>query len=601
MKTLWDGILHWAGWLGVRWRAGIVLLVFAVAGLVLVGRAVQLQVTEHDFYAEQGGDRHQRLQTIAAHRGMITDRNGEPLAISVAMQAIWVDPKVIAGHPDAIGRLAAILDRPAAALGKRVREYGSRRFLYVARQVRPSVASLVREAELPGVGLKREYKRFYPTADVTAPLLGFANIDDEGQAGVELSFDRLLSGTPGKRRILKDGDGREIADLGVVQQARPGRDLALSIDRRLQYLAYRELSRAVEEQQALSGSAVLMNVATGEVLAMASAPSFNPNNRQTIDPSVTRNHAIVDQLEPGSAVKPFTVATALSTGRWQASDTVDTAPGYRRVGGFTIHDHRNYGTLDMTGLLMKSSNVGASMLAEDIGAEALWKTYRGLGFGRLTGVGFPGEASGSLSLWRDWRVADTAAHSYGYGLAVTPLQLATAYVALANDGDYIPPSLLRRDEIPETTSVFSPRVANQVVGMLRSVVSPTGTAPKAAITGFEVAGKTGTVRRLGKGGYSKTDYNTVFAGLAPASDPRLALVIVVNRPTAGEVYAGDVAAPVFQRVMSGALRMLNIRPDDLPELPAGQIAGVIPGDVPGKVMGAVPGAVANSGHSRGGG
>ncbi|TKA90581.1 penicillin-binding protein 2 [Guyparkeria sp. SB14A] len=333
-----------------------------------------------------------------------------------------------------------------------------------------------------------------------------------------------------------------------------------------------------------------MNVATGEVLAMASAPSFNPNNRASIDPSVTRNHAVVDQFEPGSAVKPFTVATALASGRWKPSDTLDTAPGYRRVGGFTIHDHRNYGTLDMTGLLEKSSNVGASMLAEDLGAQVIWNTYRGLGFGQVTGVGFPGEASGSLSLWRDWRVADTAAHSYGYGLAVTPLQLATAYVALANGGQYVAPSLLRQDGPPDTRAVFEPEVADRVVGMLRSVVSPTGTAPKASVTGFQVAGKTGTVRRLGKGGYSRTDYNTVFAGVAPASDPRLALVVVLHRPNAGKVYAGDVAAPVFQRVMSGALRMLNIRPDNLPELPAGQIAGDRPP--------AVAPAVAESTRSR---
>ncbi|WP_322520994.1 penicillin-binding transpeptidase domain-containing protein [Guyparkeria halophila] len=576
MNAAWAFITRWATWLGVRWRAGVVLMVFAFAATMLLGRAVQLQVTERDFYAEQGGDRQQRVQTIAAHRGMITDRHGEPLAISVAMHAIWIDPKVIGTHPEAVTRLADMLDQPAAELQRRVREYGSRRFLYVARQVRPSLAETVRAAKLPGVGLKREYKRFYPTADVTAPLLGFANIDDEGLAGIELSFDQLLAGTPGKRRILKDGDGREIVDLGVVQAARPGQDLALSIDRRLQYLAYRELSRAVEEHEALAGSATLMNVATGEVLAMASAPSFNPNNRASIDPSLTRNHAIVDQFEPGSTVKPFTVAAALASGRWQPADTVDTAPGYRRVGGFTIHDHRNYGTLDMTGLLEKSSNVGASMLAEDIGAQAIWSSYRGLGFGQVTGVGFPGEASGSLSLWRDWRVADTAAHSYGYGLAVTPLQLASAYVALANDGQFVVPSLLRRDGPPESRPVFDPDVADRVVGMLRSVVSPTGTAPEAAVTGFQIAGKTGTVRRLGEGGYSRTDYNTVFAGVAPASDPRLALVVVLHRPSAGRVYAGDVAAPVFQRVMSGALRMLNIRPDNLPELPAGQIAGDLP-------------------------
>ncbi len=576
MKAAWAFITRWATWLGVRWRAGVVLMVFAFAAVILLARAVQLQVTERDFYAEQGGDRQQRVQTIAADRGKITDRHGEPLAISVAMHAVWIDPKMIASHPEAVDRLAGLLDQPAAELQRRVRENGARRFLYVARQVRPSLAEAVRAARLPGVGLKREYKRFYPTADVTAPLLGFSNIDDEGLAGIELSFDRLLAGTPGKRRILKDGDGREIVDLGVIKDARPGRDLALSIDRRLQYLAYRELSRAVEEHDALGGSATLMNVATGEVLAMASAPSFNPNNRASIDPSVTRNHAVVDQFEPGSTVKPFTVAAALASGRWQPADTLDTAPGYRRVGGFTIHDHRNYGTLDMTGLLEKSSNVGASMLAEDIGAQPIWNVYRGLGFGQVTGVGFPGEAPGSLSLWRDWRVADTAAHSYGYGLAVTPLQLATAYVALANGGQYVTPSLLRLDDPPETRPVFEPEVADRVVGMLRSVVSPTGTAPEATVTGFQVAGKTGTVRRLGEDGYSRTDYNTVFAGMAPASDPRLALVVVLHRPTAGKVYAGDVAAPVFQRVMSGALRMLNIRPDNLPELPAGQIAGDLP-------------------------
>ncbi len=583
MKALWAIVTNWAAWLGVRWRAGIVLMAFALAAVVMLGRAVQLQVTERDFYAEQGGDRQQRVQTIPAHRGMITDRNGEPLAISVGMHAVWADPSVISAHPEALRRLAALLEQPADDLIRRVRERSSRRFIYVARQVRPSQAEQVRAANLPGVGLQREYKRFYPTADVTAPLLGFANVDDEGLAGIELAFDRVLSGVPGSRRILKDGDDREIADLGVIRAARPGENLALSIDRRLQYLAYRELVHAVEQHEAESGAVVMMDVSSGEVLAMASAPSFNPNNRATIDPKATRNHAIVDQFEPGSAVKPFTVAAALSTGRWQPTDILDTAPGYRRVGGYTIHDHRNYGELDLEGVLEKSSNIAASMLAEDIGAEPLWRTYRALGFGQLTAVGFPGEASGSLSLWRDWRKADTSAHSYGYGLSVTALQLAAAYGALGNGGQYVQPSLLLRDEPAETRQVFDTDTAGTVVSLLRSVVSPTGTAPVAAITGFQVAGKTGTVRRIGKEGYSRSDYNTVFAGLAPASDPRLALVVVINRPSAGKVYAGDVAAPVFQRVMSGTLRMLNIRPDDLPELPLQHIAGetgsIVP-DVP---------------------
>jgi len=309
---------------------------------------------------------------------------------------------------------------------------------------------------------------------------------------------------------------------------------------------------------------------------MASAPSFNPNNRATIDPDKTRNHALVDQFEPGSSVKPFTLATALASGRWQADDVIDTAPGYRRVGGYTIHDHRNYGELDLRGVLEKSSNVAASLIAEDIGAESLWHTYRDLGFGQLTAVGFPGEVSGSLSLWRDWRAADTAAHSYGYGLSVSALQLTTAYAALGNRGRYVTPSLLRRNTPAESRQVFDPAVARQVVSMMQAVVSPTGTAPEAAIDGYRVAGKTGTVRRIVDGGYSTEDYNTVFAGLAPASDPRLAAVVVISRPTAGKVYAGDVAAPVFQKVMSGALRMFNIRPDDLGDLPPQTIAAAAP-------------------------
>ncbi|MGM0517049.1 MAG: peptidoglycan D,D-transpeptidase FtsI family protein [Pseudomonadota bacterium] len=573
MKGARELFASWSQWLGVRWRAGLVLLFFALAAVTMLGRAMQLQVAERDFYAEQGGDRHERVQAIPAHRGMVTDRHGEPLAISVGMHAVWADPSVIAAHPEALRELARLLDQPAEELIRRVQERSSRRFLYVARQVRPSRAERVRAARLPGVGLQREYKRFYPTGDVTAPLLGFTNIDDQGQAGIELSFERMLSGEAGKRRILKDGDDREIADLGVIRKARPGEDLALSIDRRLQYLAYRELVRAVEENRADSGAVVLMDVATGEVLAMASAPSFNPNNRATIDPEKTRNHALVDQFEPGSSVKPFTIATALASGRWHVDDIIDTAPGYRRVGGYTIHDHRNYGELDLRGVLEKSSNVAASILAEDIGAEPLWRAYRGLGFGQLTAVGFPGEAAGSLSLWRDWRASDVAAHSYGYGLSVTALQLASAYAALGNEGRHVMPSLLRRVEPAESRQVFDPAIARRVVELMQAVVSPTGTAPEAAIDGYHVAGKTGTVRRIVDGGYSTEDYNTVFAGLAPASDPRLAAVVVVNRPTGGKVYAGDVAAPVFHEVMSGALRMLNIRPDDLGDVPARTIAG----------------------------
>jgi len=556
-------------WLLDRWRSALVLGLFAVSALILIGRAVDLQIGERHFYAQQGGDRQQRIRPIPAHRGMITDRNGEPLAISVPVDDVWIDPKELQDKPKTITRLATLLQMPRSRLAAMVRKDPRRRFVYVKRQLQPSQAERIHAAHLVGVGLRQNYKRFYPTGDVSAALVGFTNIDDQGQAGIEATYNSVLAGKAGQRRILKDAHGHEIDDLGVIRHAEPGHDLALSIDRRLQYLTYRELAMGVEQHHALSGSAVLINVATGEVLAMASAPSFNPNNRASFKPALMRNRAIIDQFEPGSSMKPFTITAALQSGDWTPKSTVDTAPGYIRVGGYTIRDHRNYGVLDLRGILEKSSNVGASHIAMDIGNQRLWKTFRAFGFGRATGVGFPGEASGRMAFWRNWSVSGTAAHAYGYGLSVTALQLATAYAALANHGRYIPPTLIRRDQVPTGHQVASPKIANEVVSMLQSVVSPEGTAPKARIAGFHIAGKTGTARRMGPDGtYSRKAYNTVFAGIAPATDPRLVLVVVVNDPQKGSFYAGDVSAPIFEHVMSGALRMLNIRPDNLPGEPA---------------------------------
>lgn len=573
--------------LGRCWRTVIVLGLFGVLALILIGRAIQLQVSEQGFYVQQGGDRQKRIQVIPAHRGMITDRNGDPLAISVPMDAVWVNPaelgRYYAAHQasivgptmsgggenkDPLKTLAHLLAMPEAGLRALVANNRSKQFMYVRRQVRPSVAATIRAARLPGVGLQREYQRFYPTGDVTASLVGFTNVDDQGQAGLEASYNNYLAGVAGRRLILKDAYGHEVDDLGVLKEAQPGHDLVLSIDKRLQYLTYSELARGVAAVHAEYGSAVLMNVATGEVLAMATAPSFNPNNRATIKPDLTRNRALVDQFEPGSSMKPFTITAALESGRWQPDSTVDTAPGWVRIGGYTIRDHRNYGVLDLRGILEKSSNVGASHIGEDLGAEALWKNMRAFGFGQETGVGFPGEVAGRLEGWRQWSVSGTAAHSYGYGLSVTTLQLATAYAALANHGRYIHPSLLKRDAPPAYHQVAPAKDCDEVVSMLQSVVSPVGTAPKARIAGFKIAGKTGTSRMIGADGtYSKDNYNTVFAGIAPASDPRLVLVIVVTDPQQGSYYAGDVAAPIFHNIMSGALRMLNIRPDDLPNEP----------------------------------
>lgn len=581
----------WRSWVGDRWRVAVVFVVFGGCALILLGRAVQLQISEQGFYLQQGGDRQQRVQVIPAHRGMITDRNGDPLAISVPVDAVWVNPTEMTKYyqqlrtdpsaksnkdTDPIKTLAALLQIPRATLQAQIDSNRSKQFIYVQRQLRPSVAQQIRAAKLPGVGLQREYQRFYPTGDASAPLVGFTNIDDHGQAGLEASYNQYLSGKAGRRLILKDAYGHEIDDLGVLSPAQPGNDLALSIDRRLQYLTYSELAKGVAEHQAEYGSAVLMNVSTGEVLAMASVPSFNPNNRATMTPALTRNRAIVDQFEPGSSVKPFTILAALDSGRWQTQSTVNTSPGWVRIGGFTIRDHRNYGVLDLRGILEKSSNVGASHIAEDIGNQALWTTFHDFGVGLDTGVAFPGEVSGKMDNWRDWSVSGTAAHSYGYGLSVTTLQMAAAYAALANHGRYIHPTLLRRTHPPKAVQVAPAKNADIVVSLLQSVVSPEGTAPKARIPGFHIAGKTGTSRMIGADGkYSTDKYNTVFAGIAPASDPRLVLVVVVTDPQKGSYYAGDVAAPIFQHIMAGALRMLNIRPDDLPNEPAQMTAQTI--------------------------
>ena len=578
-------------WFGGCWRTVIVLGLFGVLALILIGRAVQLQVSEQGFYVQQGGDRQQRAQVIPAHRGMITDRNGDPLAISVPMDAVWVNPTELTRFyaarntssarkyvdQDPIKTLASLLEIPDASLRSLVADNRSKQFIYVQRQVRPSVAAAIRAARLPGVGLQREYQRFYPTGDATASLVGFTNIDDHGQAGLEAIYNNYLAGVAGRRLILKDAYGHEVDDLGVQKEAQPGHDLVLSIDKRLQYLTYSELARGVAEHHAEYGSAVLMNVATGEVLAMATVPSFNPNNRATMQPALTRNRALVDQFEPGSSMKPFTITAALESGRWQPQSTVNTAPGWVRIGGYTIRDHRNYGVLDLRGILEKSSNVGASHIGEDLGAETLWKNMRAFGFGQETGVGFPGEVAGRLEGWQQWSVSGTAAHSYGYGLSVTTLQLAAAYSALANHGRYIHPSLLKRDTPPSYVQVAPAKDCDEVVSMLQSVVSPEGTAPKARIAGFQIAGKTGTSRMIGPDGtYSKDNYNTVFAGIAPASDPRLVLVIVVTDPQQGSYYAGDVAAPIFHGIMSGALRMLNIRPDNLPNEPAQVTTASVP-------------------------
>lgn len=544
------------------WRHVLVMALFACVALALVWRTFDLQVGQHAFLKGQGDARQVRTLPIPAHRGMILDRNGEVLAVSAPVKSVWVNPAELLSDAAALERLASVLELDAGGLRQRVEARQEREFVYVRRHIQPSLAEQVRNLGLPGVYLQREYRRYYPSGEVSAHLLGLTDIDDRGQEGLELAYDEWLSGEPGAKRVIRDRKGGIIEDVEQIEAARPGKDLMLSIDRRLQYLAYRELKQAVQLTGAQGGAAVMLDARTGEVLAMVNQPGFNPNNRAAIKPGSTRNRAVTDTFEPGSTMKPFTIAAALASGSFSASDTIHTAPGYVRVGGFTIKDHRNYGDLDLTGIIRKSSNVGATKIALEMGPEPLWQLYESLGVGQPTGIGFPGETSGLLRHFSSWRKSEIATHAYGYGMSVTLLQLARAYSVLAADGVARPVSLMRVYEPEAGTRVIPAEHARRVRHMMHEVVRPGGTATTAALDGYRVAGKTGTVHKLGEGGYSEDSYRALFAGMAPLDNPRLVLVVMIDDPRTEEYSGGKVAAPVFARIMQSALRLWNVAPDD---------------------------------------
>jgi len=420
---------------------------------------------------------------------------------------------------------------------------------------------------LPGVNLQREYRRYYPAGEVTAHVVGFTNIDDRGQEGLELAYDEWLRGTPGSKRVLRDRLGRVVRNVEQIRKPEPGRDLTLSLDRRIQYLAYRELKRAVFHHQARSGSLVILDVHTGEVLAMVNQPSFNPNDRRQFLPAQTRNRAVTDVFEPGSTIKPFTIAAALLSGRYRPNTLIDTSPGHYRLGRAVIRDDRDYGRINLTTVIQKSSNVGASKIALSLPDELLYRVQDSFGFGAVTGSGFPGEVGGLINDAGHWRRIEKATVAYGYGISVTALQLVRAYAALADDGRLHPVSFLRVTSPEPARRVLPARVARQIRRMLEAVVADGGTGTRARIAGYRVAGKTGTVKKAVAGGYSEDRYVSVFAGFAPASHPRLAMVVIVNEPRDGIYYGGLVAAPVFSRVMAGALRMLGVAPDAAPAHP----------------------------------
>ncbi|MES9906507.1 MAG: penicillin-binding transpeptidase domain-containing protein [Sedimenticola sp.] len=552
-----------------RARRWTLIVLLSLSGMLLVWGAVARQIFETDFLKNEGQKRHLRVLEISANRGMITDRQGGPLAISTPVDSVWANPRVLSPDRRTLAPLAKLLKLDLDDLRRQLAQRSNRSFIYLKRRVKPDlvnqVMELVEQRKIAGIGLQREYRRYYPGGEMFAHVIGFTGIDDHGQEGLELAYEKWLTGTPGKKRVIRDGLARVVKDVEQILEPRKGNDLALTLDRRLQFLAYRELMGAVKYHKAKSGSAVIVDVRSGEVLAMVNQPAYNPNGNKRGKVGRFRNRAVTDVFEPGSTMKPFTIAAALESGKYRPDTPIDTSPGVFMVGRYPVKDIRNYGLIDVSTVIKKSSNVGAGKIALSLPKERLWNLFSKLGFGEPTYTGFPGEVGGQLPPYQRWVKIDQATLAFGYGLSVTPLQLADAYTTIAAGGIRRSLSLIKRDEPAEEKRVMSAATAKSVRKMMEAVVSAEGTAPRAAVAGYRVAGKTGTVKKSISGGYSDDRYTAIFAGMAPASDPRLAMVVMIDEPGAGKYYGGQVAAPVFAKVMAGALRLLNVAPDGLDE------------------------------------
>ncbi len=547
----------------LRGRLVLVTIALGACSLALVGRAVDLQLIDNAFYRQQADARFLREIPIPTSRGMITDRNGEPLAVSSPVESIWGNPQELLKNPDRLPELARALGVPTEQLTRKLGQRSDKEFMYLRRRMNPDDADAIIARDIPGVFSQREFRRFYPQGEALAHVLGFTNIDDRGQEGVELAFDDWLRGRPGAKKVIRDRRGRIVENVDLVRAAEPGRDLTLSIDRRVQYLTYRELKHALLETGASSASAVVLDIQTGEVLAMANLPSYNPNAVDGSHRDAHRNRAVTDVVEPGSTMKPITIAAALDAGVVTKDTLVDTNPGWMPNGRYRTTDTHNHGVLTVTGVITKSSNVGAAKLANMLPDKTFYDFIRRFGYGQAPHSGFPGESAGVLSPPDTWDGTHKQTMAYGYALSVTPLQIAEAYATFANDGKRVAPTFVKGQR-NEQEQVIRPELAHEVMKMMQTVTEPGGTATTAAILGYHVAGKTGTARMASGGGYSRK-YVSVFAGVVPVDNPRFSMVVVVNAPDPSRrgYYGGSVAGPVFHNVMQGALRLMDVPPDDI--------------------------------------
>lgn len=555
----------------IAWRFYLVigLILLIVVGLSV--RLIDLSVLNQRFLLNESNARVMRTVHDLAFRGMIKDRNGFPLAVSTSIYSIWVNPEEFKLSHDNLQTLGELLEIKPASIQKTIQNasHYQREFVYLKRGVSPEIANQVKHEKIPGTYLQEGFKRFYPDGEVAAHIIGMTDVDDRGKEGLELLYDKWLAGSPGKRRVIKDRMGREIDELKTIQEVTPGKDITLSIDRRIQYLAYRELMTGVQSNLAESGSAVVLDIKTGEVLAMVNQPAYNPNNKVSGKSENFRNRAVTDLFEPGSTMKAFSVAVALNSGKFKPDTIIDTTPGWIRVGHNIVRDEHFKGPMTVTEILQVSSDVGVTKMILEMPPNHLWNLLHQLGFGELTGIGFPGEQAGRLVKRTVWKPFALATLSWGYGISITPLQLAHAYATLANDGIKIPVSLLKVDALPKGEQVIDKKLANQMVTILEAVLEKSGkggTGLKARIPGYRVSGKTGTARIAGAHGYEKHHHMSSFVGVAPATNPRFVVAVVIRDPQGKVYYGGDVSAPVFKNIMQGTLRILNVPPDDLASL-----------------------------------